>query len=333
MNTNALLRYSIKLLAPSDGGDGGGGSGGGDAVAQAAATASASAKGGAASGDTGAASSKGTAPATASSGRITDHLSEDGKFKTGWAKGLGLPDAWEQKFTTPDALLKSHVTLEKMLGSQNKVALPGKNATPEERAAFFKTLGMPEKPDGYNSKPPETINGKPFPKDLFSEADAKQFANFAHTLGLTAEQHRALIEFDAARGLRGVDEAKLGAEKSIKEAVDALKKDWGANYDANLALAERGAVACGFNGEENAALANNPAFIRAMQKVGAMVGESALPGKGGTAPIPAQQRIAEIQADKSHPYWNKAHKLHSTAVREMQGLFEQLHGKTVVSGG
>ena len=267
------------------------------------------------------------AGAGVSTTNLSAHIGEDGAFKPGWAKALGVPDAWEQKFTRPDAMLKSHANLEKMLGAQNKVSVPGPNATPEERAAFNKAIGVPDKAEDYGIKMPEKIGDKVVPKELWNEAEAKAFAEQAHKLGFTKTQVDALIGFDLTRNMTAVETAKAMHAKAMTDAVGALKSEWGSDYDKQLALAQKAATSVGLDATKNPELANNPAFIKSMAKVGAKLGEQTAAGARGsnTAPASPQQRIQQIRSDMSHPYNNKnaPRAARDAAVQEMKGLYAE----------
>jgi len=74
---------------------------------------------------------------------------------------------------------------------EGMIKVPGESATPEERAAFYKALGVPDDVEGYELKAPEKI-----PDGVhFDEARAKEFTVFAKEHGLTKAQVIALQDF------------------------------------------------------------------------------------------------------------------------------------------
>lgn len=318
--------------AGGGGGDAGAASGGGTAGTGGSGTAAA---GGAAGGTAAAgAGPAGGGTSSAAAGTVTGtHLGafidEKGSFKPGWSKAYGLPETLEAKFTSPEALLKSHVALERMLGNQNKVAVPGPHATPEERAAFFKAIGRPDKAEEYGLTMPKTLaDGKtPFPKELWNDDRANGFTKLAHEVGLTKAQVEALSKFDLEHSLKAHEAIATAQKAALDGAVADLKKEWGAAYPEQLALAERAAKAIGLDGPANPELANNPAFIKAMAKVGAMLGEDRAAGARGTshAPSDPKQQISAIMGDKKHPYWIAQHPEHANAVRQMAELRKLAH--------
>jgi hypothetical protein len=321
-----------------------GGAGGGDGTpaggAPAAGGAAAPAGGGSAAPVGGAPAAGTAAPAAAAS---TPLIGPDGNFVPGWAASLGVPNvrsdpnnkdeltpaaALEKKFTSPKALLGSYQSLEKMISAKGIIP-PGPNATPEEKSAFYKALGRPDKPEDYGIKMPEKIGDKPFPKELWNEEQAAGFAKWAHERGFNKEQVSALIEFDAMRGMRDMETFTASSQKAQTEAVAALKQEWGADYAANLKLAQEAAKQAG--GPELLAhpLANDPQFIKAMAKVGKMIVENPTAGARGSshAAVSPAAEIASIMSDKKHAwqpdYAKHGHspKDHADAVAHMAKLY------------
>jgi len=319
------------------GGSGAGAAGAGDGSAGAGAGAGTAAAGGGAAGQgaagagaAGGGDSAGQRSQASSAGtHLGAFIDEKGGFKPGWSKAYGLPDTLEAKFSSPEALLKSHVALEKMLGNQNKVAVPGPNAMPEERAAFFKAIGRPDKPEQYGVTMPKTLpDGKtPFPAELWNADRAAGFTKLAHELGLTKAQVESLSKFDLDLALKSHSSIAASQKAAIEAAVSNLKQAWGADYDANLALAERAAKSIGLSGADNPELANNPAFIKAMAEVGKMLGEDRTAGARGTSHQQSDPRqlISAIRADKNHPYHIAQHPEHARAVAHMQELYKLAH--------
>ena len=128
-----------------------------------------------------------------------------------------------KRFTSPHALAKSYVSLERQLSNGNKVAVPGDNATPEEWDAFFAKTGRPEKPEGYELKAPEGI-----PEGVWSDEEAKEFATMAHKLGLSKKAANALVSWQAERLGKAYASQQEQAETQRNGAIAALKKEWGA---------------------------------------------------------------------------------------------------------
>ena len=260
-------------------------------------------------------------------------LDERGTFvNKAWAgEEKGLAD----KFTSVDGLIKSYRTLEKMNSSGNKVAIPGENATPEEWEAFHGKMRGVAKEDDYAVTVPDELKGV-----AMDDAAIKQFKGLMFKAGAPAKVVEAAAKFYFETVGKSITAENQRREKSHTDAVDALASEWGGKdsvkYKEQVALAEKGAAASGLTGDVLKAtpeLSNNPHFIRAMAKVGAMIGEKGaanLRSDGGANNLAANPK-AEIDAvmqNPKHPYWNKGDPGHKDAKAKMEALFKQLHGDT-----
>lgn len=117
--------------------------------------------------------------------------------------------------------------------------MPGKDAKPEEWAAFYKKLGAPEKAEDYKLPVPEGDDG----------AFAKEAANWFKDAGILPQQAEKLAakwnEFQAAQ-VQAADKAEADRmaalhAKNTAEQAD-LKNEWGQNHAANLEFARRAAT-------------------------------------------------------------------------------------------
>lgn len=280
---------------------------------------------------TGAGTSDGGTPSASLNPR--DYITDDGKLKPGWAKVFNAPDAFEKKFTELKSAFGSHGSLEKLINAKG-ILPPGPNATTQEKDAFYKALGRPDKPEEYAIKMPEKIGDKPFPKELWNQEQAGAFAKWAHEHGWSRQQVQDAIEYDATRGLSAHEAATQSHAKAQTDAVAALKAEWGAKYGDNLKLAQQAAKEAGGDALlADPVLANNPAFIRAMAKVGAMIVEDPAAGARGTrsTTMNPEAEIAAIMGDKNHPWQPQNAKLnpkaHDDAVKYMQRLYQLKNGE------
>lgn len=119
------------------------------------------------------------------------------------------------------------------------VAMPGKDATPEQWAEFYAKLGRPESPDGYEMEVPEGDDG----------SFAKAVSPLLHKAGITAEQAKVLsqgwnqmkVDADAQMAAHVAAEAQAAHVKNTAEAAE-LKTSWGQNFDANMHYAKMAAT-------------------------------------------------------------------------------------------
>jgi hypothetical protein len=144
-------------------------------------------------------------------------------------------------FKGVDDVVKSARESEKMLGDRIKV--PGKDATPEERDAFLEKLGRPKTPDGYEFKAPANLpEGLPYDGER-----ANKLKTVLHQAGVPAEQAQLIHDAYIADAVEAFN-AQSGATKQVQEeqaktAVATLEKEWGPlrgeKAQAQLELADR----------------------------------------------------------------------------------------------
>lgn len=251
----SLAKFLLRFHTPDDGTGGGGGGGGGAAA--------------------------GTATA-ATPFNVREHTADDGSFKPGWDKAAGVSEALGKKFTRPEALARSYESLEKQIGAKGLI-VPGSNATPQERDAFYNALGRPAKPEEYGFAKPDKIKigdaERVVPDTAWDKARADKWQAKLFELGIPKDQAQkimmAAVE-ESVTGLGMIADAQKQIQASGKAA---LQKEWGVDYDKNLGAAIRAAEQ--FGGEElknHPALGNDPVLIKALAKIGAAVAEK--PGAG-----------------------------------------------------
>jgi hypothetical protein len=165
-------------------------------------------------------------------------------------------------FEKLDDLVKAHFDQKK------KSAIPGRDAKPEEVAAFWRQLGHPEKPDGYT---------------LAKEENAGSFLAAAHAARLTDEQASRMWQeatSEQARLRAGRDEVQ---KAEFNASMAALKQEYGDKFNQAIELFDR---AVGNTGAENsllmsrlldAGLVGNHAVIKAFIALGAARQESSSP--------------------------------------------------------
>lgn len=313
------LRWLVPVSLSIDGGNGGGTAGSGTGDASTA----------------GAAGGVGSGAGTGTQVPVTDYrtfIDDKGTITKPdeFFKAAGAPHL-AKRFTSVEAMAKSYVNAERMLSNGNKVAVPGDNSTQEEWDAFFKATGRPESEDKYEVSIPEELKGM-----TLDENAMKEFRSTAFKNGLNGKQVKALTDFYFKSTKSAIDTVQAKIEARHTEAVAALEKDWGpkdgAKYKEQVALAERGAAVAGLTAEilqSTPELSNNPHYIRAMAKIGAMVKEAPaanLRNEGSsTFGGDVAQQIKTIMNDSKHPYWHKGHPDHNSAVQQMQALHAKLH--------
>lgn len=151
----------------------------------------------------------------------------------GWLQNKG--------FTDVSAVVKSAREGEKLIGSSIRV--PGKDATQEERDAFFNKLGRPEKAEGYEYTPPKELpEGLPYDGEK-----ANAFKALSHKLGLTKDQSAALHDFyigEQVQAFGSMGEAQKAAmQQRGEQQTELLVKEFGPldgdKFRANAEVADK----------------------------------------------------------------------------------------------
>jgi hypothetical protein len=244
---------------------GGGGEGGGDKGG-----------GGGGAGDGG---DKGGGGGSGNAFDIRQHIDDAGSFKPGWHTAAGVSEAVAKKFSRPEALAKSYESLERQIGAKGIIP-PGPNATQAERDAFYVALGRPEKADGYGlTTKPDKIGDRAVPAEAWDQARAAKWQDSLFKLGVPKETALAIVNQATLEAMDGMDAFRTQSEAHLKASKDALAKEWGTDYDTNMADARRAAEK--FGGKaliDHPGLGNDPVMIRALAAVGKQMVER--PGAG-----------------------------------------------------
>ncbi len=213
--------------------------------------------------------------------------SNESDWKVGITDEALRDDPSLASFKDVTSLAKSYVQNKadtSVLVNSKGLIVPGEGATDEEKNTFYNSLGRPETVDGYELPVPE------LPKGMEYNAErTKMFAEIAHSKGVSKDAFQAIVNaYNEDEKTRF--EGYQTEQNNIREqSTVAMKKEWGANYEANLAKAD--AVIVPLFGEEfrqkliDTGLNMEPAIINGLFKVSQAVGEHALktgtPAAGG----------------------------------------------------
>lgn len=225
--------------------------------------------GAAAAGDGGAAATR--AWYEGLSGEAPDHKTP---ADLDWLKNKGF-----DKHETPAELVKSYRALESKLASDNRIEVPGEGATDEQRAAFFRAIGVPEKADDYSFDVPQGWEAEMAGLGAMREAALKG--------GMPVAAWNALAE--------SYKQLQLDNHQALVTALDqsreAVLKEWGPQRDQNLALAKRGMAVLGLDADmvtamQAAAQAQGKDGARILLEMGLKAGQ--LSGEDGFIDVPAR---------------------------------------------
>lgn len=152
-----------------------------------------------------------------------------------------------ERFADPGSFVKAFKDTQTALRNKTDgmIKLPGEKATDEERHEFAKALGIPESPDKYEIKvkPPEGLEIGEADKAFLSKAVAKLHASG----GLAASPQVANLAHEIYYDFMQEQAAMMAASAVVKakEAEATLRKEWGAEYETNLGLANEALRAYG----------------------------------------------------------------------------------------
>lgn len=237
-----------------------------------------------------------------------------------WYDSLGLDDEAKgviqnKGWQDAGSIIKSYRELEKFSGRDKSDFLELPKGEDADYSAVWNKLGRPENPDGY---------------ELNDEQDIAKSAREAfYNAGLTKKQASQLqewfekyaIDFDKANQEKRAQEL----DERNKNAIDALKKEWGADFDSNAELCKTAVRKYGITDEQLDAIGD----IIGLEKVTKMFLDAAVrtdadkpltgyESGGKETPEQAKARIAELQADAE--FMKKVANNDKEAVAEMVRL-------------
>lgn len=141
-----------------------------------------------------------------------------------WGKMMGdyIKDPSFDAFKTADGgydvqkIAKSYKETKSLVGQ--KLGIPDANATPEAKALFYKSLGVPEKAEEYGFQPPEGIPEAL--KNSYDPAVLNEFAGKAKELNLTKDQAVSLQKWFDGKQM----EAYKGMEADVSKSDEEFDK-------------------------------------------------------------------------------------------------------------
>lgn len=118
-------------------------------------------------------------------------------------------------------LAKSYAELEKMVGKPG-VGVPGEDATDEQKASFYKAMGVPDEPAGYEFKRPDNI-----PEDQYDQAHADKWAQIFKENNIPASAANALREQFMNEVAEQLGEFNKNSEEATKKLDESYTKAFG----------------------------------------------------------------------------------------------------------
>jgi hypothetical protein len=197
-------------------------------------------------------------------------------------------------------VLKSYGELEKKLGQ--RVQPPGPEARPEEVAVWRKNMGVPERPDGYGIKRPEEV-----PVELWNDELVRGFADVAHKHHLPAAAAQELVQWWNGQQMAAISRYQHESGTGRETMVQGLQQEWGDKFESNLYAAQRVAGIAKLD-VNDPAIGDNPAVIRALHAMAALVSEDReVTGGSGALRLTRHQQADDIQTSRTNPLYEDYH--------------------------
>ncbi len=220
-------------------------------------------------------------------------------------RGLDKKDAAEAAFEFYKAHREASQMISRVTGTPDKdriLITPKPDATDAEKNAYYERLGRPAKADDYDFKDIKAADGSDLDPNLAGVLRTAAFKANA------SKEQAATMARDIVAHLAKADEMKA-AENATKLASEEaeLKKNWGANMEANKFVARQGAQKLGIPAEALDAMEKQigkKAVMEAFLKIGQAMGEDKFianraPGTQGImTKEQAKARMVELRMDK-----------------------------------
>ena len=238
---------------------------------------------------------------------IAEFLNPDGTLKENWWEKVGDEQLkgnknWS-KYTSITGMMKSLDHFERLAGRK---AVTPEDMDEDQRNEFYKRLGVPEKAEDYEIKPPED-----FPEDIpYNPEGDKWFAEKAKELNLTKEQaqtlHKEFLNYQLEQMQRLTAQSADAEAQRRVQAEKELRDTFGDEYDRTIAqvtsLVDKYENDGLREALEKTGAANEPAVIKFLHDVVKATGEDTIIENGKTRGVGMntqniEQRIAEIKAD------------------------------------
>ena len=212
-------------------------------------------------------------------------------------------------------LASQFLNAQKLIGAKKievpSFPIPKDDSPKEEWDKFYAAVGRPESPDGYELYP-ATFEGL-----TVDEQAMKEFKELFHGAGLSKKQFAVTVkkyaEYERARVAGFVEQQR----QEQVQGMQSLAKEWGPEFDANIALANDTVEALADPDlksllENNAQLANTPAIIKLFTKLGKAMSEDSLKGISATgtgfnpgSKAEALQQLQELENNNVDILYNK----------------------------
>jgi hypothetical protein len=249
--------------------------------------------------------------------------------------------AWLEPIAKSDdpvgTLFKNYANAQELIGKkQTGVEIPGADAPPEKVKEFFKALGVPDSPDGYEYKQPDLskeseVVQKLWAEEAKDESFRKDMAKLAHEAGLTPTQWNKLQEGFLGKQVTALKAMAQSSEEQAAQQGQAAREAFKAYYGERAEAVER--IAQETVGKvipkEVAAMGADTALIHAMHFIHEKLyanDKVTTPGAGGSGSTwtNAAELHAHIQKLRDNPlYTDKMAPGHEAYFKNVDALYRE----------
>ena len=228
------------------------------------------------------------------------------------------------KYKDPGAFYGGFKSAVERVGKS--IVIPDEKAAPEEWKAFRSKLGVPDAPEGYELKAPEKLHeGAKATPEI-----EKAFKAYVHKHNLTKAQAEGMYPEFLQMASTTLERQEAATKEKSVAAQTALKQKWGADYDNNVAFAQKAAEKF-LTPEMAAQIKDRPDWIEHFNKIGKAISEDMVKSiqAGGTGTVTEKEgaikRIAEIKDEflqRKGAFYEENHPKHQEAVQEWTKLHQ-----------
>ena len=272
--------------------------------------------------DTGAATNAEAPSATETSTAPTQHtgyVNPDGTFAEGWANNLpedsaAYKDTLSKYKSVPD-MAKALANANALIGK--KLGVPNEKSSPEEVAAFRRSLGVPDSIEEYKFAPDALPEGM-----TWDDNNVKNYAEIAHKHNIPPSAMKALVTEHAKMEHFKMQGMQAQIEKQHVEAVNTLKKEWGVEFDKNIGLAKQAAKIAGVNANSQGFA--DPEVVRGFVRMAQMMSEDKVGrSMSGSEFMTGQARAKDIMSNPDNSWHKRYMEGDREAATLVTGLLKQ----------
>lgn len=238
-----------------------------------------------------------------------------------WAKGLSVGEdiLKEPMFASVkgmDDVVKGYYHAQKLVGA-DKIAIPNKNSTQEQWKEYYIKAGLPATPEDYKADLPPSMDNQEFNKSLIAKA---------YELNIRPDQLTGIASALEAQNDQIVADYEASLKQEMIQTSEALKKEWGQDYQLNLSKAQK--TIEHFGGKEmldailQSPLASDGNFLRLINGISSKLNVEGTFSQDvtqtfGMSAADAQKKINDVYSTPNHPYYDSNSPKHKEAVEEM----------------